>query len=474
MSEPHVVILGAGPAGAGAAYRLRQTGRARVTLIEQKDVVGGNAGSFESGGQRLDFGSHRLGPACDPEILAEIRALLGDDLLDRPRHGRIHLRGRWIHFPLKPHDLLLRLDRGFAAGVMRDMISKRFSGNGTGEDTFASVLEANLGRTICREFYFPYARKIWGREPDRLSGIQARRRVSAGSFGKLIRKVLAAVPGLKPAGAGRFYYPRGGFGQITEAFATAAQQRGAELMLGWRVTRVERQSGATGWNVTVERNDERKTIAADYVWSTLPVSLLARIVSPPPPPEVIEAAGVLQYRAMLLVYLELKCEQFTEYDAHYFPAASIAITRLSEPKNYSAAQEPRGRTTLCAELPCDPDDKYWKLSDSELGDLVATDLALAGIPLPVKPARVFAQRLRHAYPIYLNGYEKPFGVLDRWAESIPGLLTYGRQGLFAHDNTHHALYMAYAAVNCFKSGSFDQKQWGGLGNVLGGILGDRR
>ena len=32
--------------------------------------------------------------------------------------------------------------------------------------------------------------------------------------------------------------------------------------------------------------------------------------------------------------------------------------------------------------------------------------------------------------------------------------------IFAHDNTHHALYMAYAAVKCFDGkGYFDSDQW---------------
>ncbi|HEU4564190.1 MAG TPA: FAD-dependent oxidoreductase [Gemmatimonadaceae bacterium] len=459
MSEPHVVVLGAGPAGVGAAHQLRHRGRARVTLVEQQPVVGGNAGSFEAGGQRLDYGSHRLHPACDPEILADIRALLGDDLLDRPRHGRIHLRGRLIHFPLKPVDLLLRLDRAFALGTLRDMARKAAAKPDEG-DTFASVLWANLGPTICRDFYFPYARKIWGREPEELSGIQARRRVSAGSFGKLVRKVLSAVPGLKPPGAGRFYYPRRGFGQISEAYAEAAARAGAELMLGWRVTEVRRCDGAAGrWQVTAERGGETRALAADYVWSTLPIPLLARMMRPAAPPEVLEAAGRISYRAMILVYLELDVDRFTEYDAHYFPSADIAITRLSEPKNYAALAEPRGRTTLCAELPCDVDDAHWRMSDEELGRLVAKDLATAGLPLRRPAVAVHTRRLRQAYPIYLEGYERPFGVLDAWAEGLPDLLTYGRQGLFAHDNTHHALYMAYCAADCLENGRFDEAKW---------------
>jgi protoporphyrinogen oxidase len=458
MPEPHVVLLGGGPAGVGAAYQLRRTGRARVTLVEQQASVGGNAGSFEAGGQRLDYGSHRLHPACDAEIMRDIRALLGDDLLDRPRHGRILLRGRWIHFPLKPVDLLLRLDRGFALGTAADVVRRAVAKRPDG-DTFASVLLANLGGTICRDFYFPYARKIWGHAPEELSAIQARRRVAAGSFGKLVKKVLAAVPGLKPKGAGRFFYPRRGYGQISEAYANAARDAGAELMLGWTVTAVERRASGSGWIVTAQRGDERRTLDADHVWSTLPISLLARLVSPAPPPEVREASGGIAYRAMLLVYLELDVDRFTEYDAHYFPDGQIAITRLSEPKNYSDLRTPAGRTTLCGELPCAPDDARWRMSDRELGELVAADLARAGLPLSRPPVTVRVKRLRHAYPVYRNGYEVPFGVLDAWAESLPELLTLGRQGLFAHDNTHHALYMAYAAAECFKGGQWDAEAW---------------
>ncbi len=455
--KPHVLILGAGPAGAGAAYQLRRQDLARVTVVEQRNVVGGNAGSFELHGQRLDYGSHRLHPACDPEILADIRALLGDELRDRPRHGRIRLRGRWIHFPLKPLDLLLRLDPGFALGTARDIVARAVTRNGSEADSFAAVLRTNLGQTICRDFYFPYARKIWGCEPEQLSAIQARRRVAAGSFGKLARKVLAQVPGLKRPGAGRFYYPAGGYGRITEAYADAARQAGAELLLGTEAKRLERAGNR--WALTVRTGDAERTLEADFVWSTLPITILARIVQPPPPAAVAAAAAAIRYRSMILVYLTLGVGRFTDYDAHYFPGSDVGITRLSEPKNYAALDQPAGTTTLCAELPCSPDEPVWQLSDDQLGERVAADLARAGIPLPARPIAVNTRRLRFAYPVYTTGYEQHFRVLDAWAESLPNVLTYGRQGLFAHDNTHHALFMAYRAADCLHDGQWDARQW---------------
>jgi len=464
--QPHVAILGAGPAGLGAAYRLRADGKARVTVIEQNSGPGGNAGSFDLGGMRVDFGSHRLHPACDPEILTDIKSFLAGDLLDRPRHGRIGLRGRWIHFPLRPLDLLLRLDRAFAAGTLRDMALKRFRKQ-PDADTFAAVLYANLGPTICEEFYFPYARKIWGRPPEALSGIQARRRVSAGSFTKLVKRVLAQVPGFKRPGAGRFYYPRGGFGQISEAYASRAMQSGADLRYQTKVVRITQPCGERRrWAVETDRGGAREKLECDYLWSTIPVTVLVRLAGDAAPESVQQAAKTTSYRGMILVYLELPVDQFTEFDAHYFPSADVRITRLSEPKNYAARTEPRGRTVLCAELPASPSDSWWTASEADLGTLVADDLARSGIPLPAKPISVAVRRLPQAYPIYGLGYEGPLAAIDRWVDSLPALLSYGRQGLFAHDNTHHALAMAYAAVDCLGESGFDRERWAGYRKVF--------
>ena len=461
-----VVILGAGPAGVGGAYRLRHLDRAQVTVLEQQAVPGGNAGSFEFGGMRVDYGSHRLHPACDPAIMADIRGFLGADLLDRPRHGRIGLRGRWIHFPLKPADLMLRLDPGFALGTLRDMIAKPFR-RGAVEESFAGVLMASLGPTICNSFYFPYAWKMWGRSPHELSATQARRRVSASSFTKLARKVLSSVPGFKPAGAGRFFYPRLGFGQITEAYAAAATAAGADLRYGRRVVSLVPPAAAdTPWVVQAEGPNGPERLEADHLWSTIPISALARLMSDRVPPAVHEAAAAIESRAMILIYVQLPVPQFTEYDAHYFPSADLRITRLSEPKNYGDRGLPSGGTVLCAELPCSISDPAWSMDDAALGDLLAADLAHAGIPLPARPTAVHVRRLRQAYPIYATGYERWFGALDGWVESLPRLLSYGRQGLFAHDNTHHALAMAYAAADCLEPGGFDRDRWQGYRRVF--------
>jgi protoporphyrinogen oxidase len=466
-APPHVCVLGAGPAGVGAAFRLARRGQARVTVLERQRGVGGLAASFELAGMRVDYGSHRLHPSCDPQVLRDLAELLGHDLRLRPRHGRIRLHGRWIHFPLRPLDVVLGLPPRFAAGAAADALRKLLPGGRPRPqaESFATVLEAGLGRTICRHFYFPYARKVWGVEPEALAAVQARRRVRAGSLGGLARKVLSGLPGLRRRGTGSFYYPRQGYGQITEALYRAAEAAGARFLLGATVEAVEHEGGAVR-RVRYEWDGESHVMEADHVWSTLPISALVARLRPAPAADLLAAASRLEFRAMILVYLVLEQDRFTEYDAHYFPEPEIPIARLSEPKNYSGVG-PRGVTVLCAELPCAPTDACWRMSDDDLGRLVLLSLQRAGIPARAPVKEVVARRLPTVYPIYRSGYEEPFGTVDRYLDGLDRLVTFGRQGLFAHDNTHHALAMAYAAADCLApDGTFDRHRWHGFRRVF--------
>lgn len=459
-TQSHIIILGAGPAGLGAAYKLAQNKKTTVTVIDQNETVGGISGSFQISGLTVDYGSHRLHPACDPEILKDIKILLGDELLDRPRHGRIRLRNRWIHFPLKPVDLALKLPFSFLVGTAVDLFRKTLNKKQISLDseTFASVLEVGLGRTICREFYFPYAYKIWGLPPDELSPIQARRRVSAGSLGKMLRKVLTG--GKSSSGTkGCFFYPRGGFGQIASAIATAAEEAGAEIRLETTIRAIRLGPPHC---IELEQNGQVTSIQADQVWSTIPINILLSFVQPKAPDEVQKASSRLRSRAMVLIYLVLGQSRFSEYDAHYFPEPEARLTRLSEPKNYSARTDPSDRTVLCCELPCDVDDEIWQMSDEVLADVVRQSLDRYELPIDAPVLSVTTRRLAHAYPIYRCGYEEYFRVIDQWLSGLDGVLSFGRQGLFAHNNIHHTLAMAYAAVDCLnEEGKFDKDKWQG-------------
>lgn len=447
-----VVVLGAGPAGLAAAYRLASAGRA-VTVLERADAPGGLAGSFEIAGVRVDHGSHRLHPSCAPPIMAVLRELLGDELQRRVRDGRVRLAGRWVAFPPRVADLVRHLPPRFALGVARDTVTARWR-RPPREDTFAEVVRAGLGPTMARGFYDPYVRKIWGADPSELSGELARRRVGARSTGALLRKL--ARPSARSPEARAFYYPKRGYGSIVERLADAAVDAGAKLELGADVT-----------GIAVTEDGVRvhcagcAPVSASQAWSTLPLTVLPRIMEPPVPPDVLSAAGRLSFRALVLVYLVLERPRYTRFDAHYFPDLDMPFSRISEPKNYrdGTGSDPDDRTVLCAELPCSVGDGVWRADDAELGARVAAGLGAQGLP-DATPAQVVVRRVARAYPSYGSDYEPDFARLDQWAGSQRSVLSFGRQGLFAHDNTHHALAMGWAAADAVGAdGKIDNTRW---------------
>ena len=275
----------------------------------------------------------------------------------------------------------------------------------------------------------------------------------------MILKVLRQVPGFKSPTAGGFYYPRKGFQQIGEGLRGAAEAHGATFTLNTRVKEIDWTGGRVR-SMRVESAEGLRDVPVDAAWSSLPISLLAKMMRPHAPDEVIQAGEAIRYRAMILVYLVLEQDQYTEYDAHYFPETDIPMSRLSEPKNYSASTEPKGLTILCAELPCDVKDDVWSMSDETLGAAMADWLVTAGLPRPAKIKQALTRRLAQGYPIYDRDFAGKLERLEGWLNGVDGLLTFGRQGLFAHDNTHHALAMAHAAESCFGAdGSWDKAGW---------------
>lgn len=440
-----VAVVGAGPAGLSAALAAAEVGH-DVVVFEAAPVVGGMAGSFSIAGQRVDFGSHRLHASTAPRFMQRLRTLLGDDLQARERNGRIRLRDRWVGFPLRVGDMVRHLPLDFGARVAIETVGAPLRRGGG--DGFMDDVRRRLGPTVLAEFYEPYARKLYGVDPGALSGELARRRVAASSPLEILRSALRA----RTVDGRTFYYPRRGYGQVAEALAEAAVAAGVDLRLDTPVIGLRPGPGP------VVATDAA-TVAVDHVLSSMPIPVLASALGPAVPSPVAEAIGLLETRAMTLVYLVVPRPRYTAFDAHYFPSLDISISRLSEPKNYRDGDDPADRTVLCAELPCTRGDHIWTASDGELAHLVAADLDRAGLPA-ADAVEVVVRRLGSVYPVYERATEAARAMVDAWAAGIDGVVSFGRQGLGVPDNLHHVMAMGDAAADAIEpAGGIDRRRW---------------
>ena len=444
MSE--IAILGGGPAGLIAALRARQRGH-NVTVFEASSVVGGMAASFEEAGQRVDLGSHRLHPATDPETLSLIGSLLGVDLQERRRNGRIRLRDRWIAFPLQTKDMLRNLPLSFSSKAAFDTLAKPFRSNSNKD--FESEIRHRLGPTVVNEFYGPYSRKLYGVEPSQLTTELSDRRVSASSAWTVLRNAVRT----SQSDTRIFFYPKRGYGQIAETLADAAVAEGVEIRLHSAVEQLV-VGDADVQIVTSSGSTDARTVL-----SSIPLTSLANALDPPPSPAVRQAIADQRTRGMLLVYLVVPRTQYTPFDAHYFPSTELSTARLSESKNYRSGDDPEEISVLCAEIPCWVGSELWNADIETLSDIVEEDLARAGLPVTDR-VHGEVRYLPSVYPVYEHSTLQDRVTIDNWARKATRVVTLGRQGLGVPDNLHHVLAMGAKAASAIgPSGDIDQSAW---------------
>lgn len=444
------MIVGAGPAGLTAAVVAAEAGH-NVRLLERSGRVGGMAASITVSGQRVDLGSHRLHPSASLPVRQLLEELLGADLQTRPRNGRINIGGRWVGFPLSAVDLARRLPPRFIAAAARDTALAPFRQEQT--DTYDEVIRAGLGPAVLDWFYGPYAEKLWGCAASELHGDIARRRVAMTSALQLAKKLLRSATGQPPV----FLYPRHGYGQVVDALRERAVAGGVEIITDVRVTRIEpgRDHVAIEW---VDAASSTATHTTDRVFWTASPGHLADVVDGGPPPNQRPT-----HRAMVLVYLTFDCDQYTPFDAHYFPSVDVLPARVSEPKNYRDGDDPDGQTVLCAEIACDVGDEIWSSPPDALAQRVVDALDVTGVrsptASPTTPTGVHVERLPSVYPVITPADVAPLEQLANWAASLDGVTVLGRQGLVVADNLHHVMDMGLAAAASLGASTQGAARW---------------
>lgn len=430
--ERLLTILGGGPAGLAAGFYSRRDGRP-FRILEAGPRVGGHCVTEECDGFRFDRGAHRFHDK-DPDITADVLALLGDEMLRVSAPSAIYDGGRFLTFPPTPRQLLTHLGGARFARAAAGALLARLTTDARAEH-FEAFARRAYGPSLARVFLLNYSEKLWGRPCTELSP-----RVSGGRLRGLHLSTLLKKPARGEHLDGAFYYPSTGYGRIVERVAEVC---GPEtIRCHARVTRLVHD----GRRVThVEVNGDER-LPVDRVAATLPLGVTVRALDPAPPADVLALADAVRFRHVVLAVWFLARPSVTPYATVYFPDRATPFTRVYEPRNRSAAMAPRDHTSLIAEIPCDDTDDLWRADDETVLSAAAPALTSIGwlAPGSVKGTRIV--RLPHAYPVLTLEAEKAAFQLVRYLSRLENLHLLGRNGLFHYGWLHTVMRMAKTLV----------------------------
>jgi len=438
-AEMPVAVLGAGPAGLTAAYRVVQRGLP-VIVFEAGEQVGGLARTVVRDGYRFDLGGHRFFTKS-AEVEALWEELLGPELLVRPRQSRIYWRGRFIDYPLRPADVFAKVGPLEVTRSLASYARARLTRGGA-QESYEDWVSSRFGRRLFELFFKTYTEKVWGVGTDELRAEWAAQRISGLSLWSALR---AALPGSgeKPKSLiEEFRYPRLGPGQMWEEMARRVESGGGEVRLGATVEGIEHEHGKV---TAVRAGGERVEVAAAI--SSIPLRTIAGVAEPAPPREVTLAAAGLRYRDFLTVALPLEGEPPFPDNWIYVHDPEVRVGRIQNFRAWSPwmTPDPR-RSCLGLEYFCFEGDDLWSSSDEDLVALGRREVAALGLVDPERVRGGHVVRVPKAYPVYDVEYAERVDRIRDWLGGLSNLQQIGRNGLHRYNNSDHSMLTAMRAV----------------------------
>ncbi len=434
-----VAVLGAGPAGLTAAYRLTRRGLP-VIVFEAGEEVGGLARTVVRDGYRFDLGGHRFFTKS-AEVEALWEELLGPELLVRPRLSRIFWRGRFIEYPLRPADVFARVGPLEVARSLASYARARLRRPAEAE-TYEDWVSSRFGRRLFELFFKTYTEKVWGVGTDELRAEWAAQRISDLSLWSALRAALPGAGETPKSLIEEFRYPRLGPGQMWEELARRVVAGGGEIRLGAPVEGLEHEGGRL---TAVRAGGERVEVSAAI--SSIPLRTTVGVAEPAPAPAVTAAAAGLRYRDFLTVALVVDGEPPFPDNWVYVHDPRARVGRIQNFRAWSPwmTPDPR-RSCLGLEYFCFEGDELWSAGDAELVELGRREVGELGLIDPDRVAGGHVVRVPKAYPVYDAEYAGRVERIRSWLDGISNLQQIGRNGLHRYNNSDHSMLTAMRAV----------------------------
>jgi len=455
-----ILILGAGPTGLGAGYRLKEIGYSNFLIVDRHPYAGGLAHSFtDSAGFTWDIGGHVMFSHYDYYDRV-FDAMMGSDFTLNDRESWVRMCDRWIPYPFQNNIRYLPPQVAYEclAGLVHAKLARETGAWPDGRpcrkpaqtDNFGEFIDSIFGPGIAHHFMRPYNFKVWAHPPEMMNKEWIGERVAMIDVDRALKNVVLGSDDFGWGPNNRFKFPlKGGTGAFYDRIARHIGIAGpsnptAHIQLNRRVVSIDADR-------RIAHFADGSTERYDTLISALPLDILCRdILGPTIPDSIRHNAARLRHSAGYMVGIGLKRPCPSTKSWMYFPEHNCPFYRATYLSNYSPHMTPdraRFYSLLCETSQSD----HKPVNPDTIIEDTIRGLENAALLAPRERDDIVTTWLYHA------DYSYPTPTVDRdsiLSSVIPFLesrciYSRGRFGMWKYEvsNTDHTLMQGVEVVN---------------------------
>lgn len=505
MKKKKVVIIGAGPAGLTAAYKLlKESDNYEVIVLESSNDLGGISKTVKYKGNRMDIGGHRFFSKNKEveNLWKEIMPIQGkpsfDDkklrinkkfskggpnpekedrcLLIRNRVSRIYYANRFFNYPITMSLKTIK-SMGFINTITAGMSYLKTIFIKKKEDNLENFYINRFGKKLYSMFFEKYTEKLWGIHPSNISADWGVQRVKGLSIKKVLQDMFKRLFHIKDRNKEtslieEFYYPKFGPGQLWETLANMIEQKGGKILKKHHVETIHfKDNKVTDVICTVD--NKKVKITGDSFISSMPLSELVLNLqgNQKIPKLVTNIAQNLPFRDFITVGIlvdKLLIENKTKMKTLrniipdcwiYVQEPNIRMCRFQIFNNWSPymVKDIENTVWIGLEYTCSEKDEMWNMKDSEFKNFAINEMVSMKIIEKDAVKDAHLERVKKAYPAYFGTYSQIDKVI-KYINKFQNLYCIGRNGQHRYNNMDHSMITAFEAVNNIVNNKKDKKE----------------
>jgi protoporphyrinogen oxidase len=325
-----IIILGAGPTGLGAAYRLKELGHTNFHMYDRAPYIGGLASSFKDDkGFTWDIGGHVM--FSHYEYYDKLfDKLMGDEYQMNMRESWVRMFERWVPYPFQNN--IRYLPEHAAYECLAGLIDAQHTRDPKEATNFEEFISAVFGDGIAKHFMTPYNFKVWAHPAKMMNKEWIGERVAMIDINRALKNVMLKNDDFAWGPNNQFKFPlKGGTGEFYSRFAPELE---GHYTLNKEAVFINLESK----EILFKDGD---IVKYDRLITTMPLDLLCnKVIRGHVPESIQKATKELRHSSGYMVGIGIKQKCPSTKSWMYFPEDNCPFYRVTYLSNYSPNMTP--------------------------------------------------------------------------------------------------------------------------------------